>query len=171
MMSSNLAIKLLQDFGKDIPQTLWNTAASSYDTSASWSAIHNIREVNYPSRMPRGSGTRRFNRWRRFHPANPPVLSVCTNFEMFQGDVKDIVEPFIAYLEGETISSYTISTSSGLSISNDTNLSDTLTYRVTATQGVSVQTKQTITIVITTSTGRVHTRERTVELQDRTQKP
>lgn len=171
MMASNLAMTLLQDFGKDAPMALRGTARSTYDTSSAVSAVAKIRQVQYPSRMPRGSGIRRFNRWRRFHPANNPPVTSCFNFKMFLGDVKDIVEPFIAYLEGETIASYTISTSAGLTISNDTNLGDTLTYRVTAASGSSVQTKQTITVVITTSTGRITTKERTVELEDRAQKP
>ena len=167
MMASNLAVKLLQDFGKDAPVSLIGTARSTYDTSSSVSAVNKMREVQYPSRMPRGSGIRRFNRWRRYHPANPPPVTSCSNIKMFLGDVKDIVEPFIAFLKGETIASYTIDASAGLTISNDTNLSDTLTYRVAAATGTSVHTRQVISIVITTSTGRIHTRERVVELEAR----
>ena len=171
MMASNLGLRLTQDFGKDVPPMLMGLARSTYDTSSSIAMVDRLKQVQQPSRMPRGSGTRRFNRWRRYFPANHPVVSKCANFAMFQGDVKDIVEPFVAYLEGETIASYTISASSGLSISNDTNLGDTLTYRVTAASGTGVQTLQAITVVITTSTGRVYTRERTIEIEARTETP
>ena len=103
MMAANLAMWLLQDFGKDIPPSLYAVASRTYDTTSSVVAVKNLREVQQPSRMPRGTGTRRFNRWRRYFPPNPPVVSVCSNITMFLGDTKDEVEFFVAYLESQQL--------------------------------------------------------------------
>lgn len=161
MMATNLAVRLCPDFGKDVPAKLQSAATVSYETSSSIAAVETIREVPYPSRMPRGAGQRRFNRWRRFFPSNRPPVTSCSNTQMKFGDVRDIVEPFVAYLQGETISSYTIDATDGLTISNDANNTDNISYRVTTSGGGGENaTDQHVVIVITTNTGRVETRER-----------
>ncbi len=64
---TNLAVNLIPDFNKDVPQVLFARATASYSTMSS--SIAQVCETQYPSRMPRGSGnTFRYNRWRRFYP-------------------------------------------------------------------------------------------------------
>lgn len=60
---TNLAISLIPDFNKTVPQALAAKASATY--SAMSSAVAQVCEVPYPSRMPRGSGN--FNRWNRFY--------------------------------------------------------------------------------------------------------
>lgn len=166
-MATNLAVMLCPDFGKDVPPLLHTKASTSYNATSSMVAVSKLREVSYPSRMPRGAGNRRFNRWRRHFPADPPPVTSCNNTVMFFGDVKDIVEPFSAYRLNEFIASYTIDSSSGLTISNDVNGIDKITYRVTATGGGNSDSDQTVVITVTTSTGRITTRERLFHLKAR----
>ena len=64
---TNLAINLIPDFNKTVPQALAARASATYSTMSS--SVAHVCEVPYPSRMPRGSGnTFRYNRWRRFYP-------------------------------------------------------------------------------------------------------
>lgn len=167
MMSTNLATLLCVDFGKDIPPKLQVSAEASYGTSSGIVMANGLREVAYPNRMPRGEGQRRFNRWRRNFPQNTPPPTTCANTTMKFGDVKDIREPFMAYLEDELIASYTIEASDALTISNDVNGLDEITYRVTAAGGGENRADQTVMIVITTTTGRITTREKLFQLEPR----
>lgn len=169
MIASNLAIRTAIDFGKDVPIQLSKIASGSYRSSSAMVAKERMREVAYPQRHPRGSGNRRFNRWRRFYPADHPPKTSCANDRLFIGDVADYSEFFAAFLEGETIASHTIDSTSGLQISNDVVVAEQLNYRVTAIGGSSGQnaTDQTIVITITTSTGRITTRERLITLEQR----
>ena len=64
-------------------------------------------------------------------------------------------EDFHTYLQGGTIQSYTIKSSSGLTISNDAINNERIDYRITA---VSASELQLVTIVITTTAGRIETR-------------
>ena len=66
---TNLAVNLIPDFTKPVPQELRARASASYSTMLS--ATAQTCQVQYPSRQPRGSGnTFRYNRWRRFYPGN-----------------------------------------------------------------------------------------------------
>lgn len=168
MMAANLGVKLCPDFGKDVPSSLSAIARSTYSASSGIAMRERQRQVAYPQRMPRGSGIRRFNRWRHHWPPNHPPMTSCANVFMQIGDVRDLRERFTAYLKGETIKTYTIEASSGLTISNDAIDGDDITYRVTASGGGDNDTDQTIVIVMTTSTDRITTRERLVELSPRT---
>ena len=167
MMKTNLATRLCVDFGKDVPIKLQAHASSSYGTSSGVVAVDGARQTQYPNRMRRGEGQRRFNRWRRNFPRNNPPKTSCSNTSMKFGDVRDIREPFMAYLKGELIARYTIEATDGLAISNDVNGLDEITYRATATGSNDRDSDQTVVLVITTTTGRVTTRERLFEVSAR----
>lgn len=171
MMATNLAVKLCPDFGKDVPQSLSGYASGAYSTSSSIAMVESLRETPYPNRMPRGEGQRRLNRWRRHFPSDPPPKTSCANTEMFYGDIVDIVESFVAYLTDEVIASYTIESSTGLTISNDVNGINQISYRASATGGGNSDTDQTVVITITTDTGRITTRERLFRLERRALTP
>lgn len=165
---SNLAFWLHSAFGKQPPQTLILQQQSDYSFLSSDTA--KVREVQYPSRQPRGSGsTLRWNRWRRYFKPVAEVPLTCESNTMTIGDVDDFVEHFDSYLnEGETIASYTIDSDDGLTISNDTLSSPDVSYRVTATGSGENQsnTLLQVEIVATTSDTRIETRIINFELID-----
>lgn len=161
MIETNLAIRLVPDFNKIVPQTLINQANSSFSTASGNIAAQKMKEVDYPRRMPRGSGnTLRFNRWQRYQrPQELPPTSCETN-DIIIGDINDYVESFRAYLnDAETIASFTIEADPGLELQSNSNDDPVISYRVKAldnsTQGVWQQVK----IVVTTSSGRKETRK------------
>ena len=165
---SNLAVWMLTYYGKPIPQTLLLQQQSDYSFLSSDTA--KVREVQYPSRQPRGSGsTLRWSRWRRYFQPVAEVPLTCASKTMVIGDIDDFTEHFDAYLnEGETIASYTIDSDNGLTISNDTLSSPDVSYRVTATGNNENQSDSLlqVEIVATTSDGRIETRIINFELLD-----
>lgn len=154
MMKTNLALRLV-DFGKAIPPELFAQATQSLSTASSISSSENAQEVQYPVRMPRGSGnSRRNNRWRRFqNPSQLPPNECATN-KMLQTEVNDYQEDFSAYLGTESITSYTMVVDPGLTLVSSSNDTPLINYRIQAgdqnTQGIWQQVK----ITITTSSGR-----------------
>lgn len=149
--ATNLAVRLIPDFNKTVPDTLFMQAKQSMSNAAGTLAADRVKGVEYPARMPRGSGTaQKWNRWLRF---NSPVLYVanhCDVQHLSVGDVQDYEESYSAYLEGETIASFTIVATTGITLGASSNDDDSVLFRVTA-DSVS---NPTITIVVTTSTGR-----------------
>jgi hypothetical protein len=166
--AANLAVRLLSDFGKPVPPVLAAMQQSTFSFLSSSTAL--VRAPQYPTRMPRGEGnTRRTYRWRRFFTrVSEAPLSAKTNV-MYIGDVMTYSESFAAYLDaGETISSYTITANTGLTISADANADPLITYTITATglsDGNAVSLLQ-VQIIITTSSGRKETRIINFELLD-----
>jgi len=164
---ANLAVRLLSDFGKQVPQTLLAMQKSTFSFLSSVTAP--IKNTQYPSTMPRGeANTRRTYRWRRFSVPVEEAPSSSETITMFIDDIENFTESFTAYLDsGETISSYVITADTGLTISNDTNATPLITYTITATglsDGGSVSLLE-VKLVITTSAGRKLTRIKNFELQ------
>lgn len=164
---SILAVSLCSDFNKQPPATLVLDSSKAYSFLSAKTAL--VKAVNYPSRMPRGSGnTIRFDRWNRFYAESEDAPLSSKTINMIVGDVDDFTEHFDSYLKDtETVSSYTITADTGLTISNDSLTSPDVSYRVTAT-GTSdggndlLQVK----IVATTSLGRKETRVINFKLTD-----
>lgn len=154
--ATNLAIRLVPDFNKDVPQILFNQAVQSASNLSGRTA--KVRMTEYPGRQARGSGnTQRFFRWQRFYRhGERSDLSDETN-QIYSGDVNDYVEHFDAYLDkSETIASFTIEADSTLTISNTSNNDTDVLYRVTASSEYNRSAK--VFITVTTSAGRVTTR-------------
>lgn len=170
MIASNLAIKLLPDFGKTATVELNKEARGTFANTEAIVARDRLRGVAYPSRMPRGSGNRNWNRYHHYYPPiNPPETS-SRNVQMYLGDQSDFAEPFDAFLKGDTIASFTIDNTDGLTIvSSALNADSTIvTYRVLAGATGQLSTSgETVTIVITTNDGRIETRERYFEISPR----
>lgn len=156
----NLAIRLLPDFGKEATPVLASQQQTAFSFLVSNTAP--FKETQYPTRMPRGqSNTRRSLRWSRFYrkEAEAPLSSE-TNI-MYIDDIKSYSESFVAYLDyGETISSYTITADTGLTISASVNATPFITYTITADglSSVSNVGLLQVKIVVTTSAGRIQTR-------------
>ena len=152
MIESNLAVNLAPAFNKAIPQTLFSLASSSFSASSSQLAADKARQVLPPERMPRGSGNR-FNRFNRYNYTADQAPNDCDTNKMQDGGVNDYSETFTAYLDGETISSFTI-TSDDLTIVSSSNTDNVVSYRIQATKSGY----QTVVITITTDSGRIEAR-------------
>lgn len=76
---------------------------------------------------------------------------------MAKGDINDFTESFADYLIDDVISSFTITPTAGLTIASSTNSTPSIDYRVQASSS-SIDAYQTVTIVVTTDSGRVSTR-------------
>lgn len=160
MMETNLAIRLIPDFNKVVPQTLITQANAALSTASSISASQNVQEVIYPRRMPRGSGnTLRFNRWRRYQRQQKPAPNSCATNKMLLGEINAYQETFRAYLnDGESISSYTITVDPGLRLVSSANNDPIIDYTVEAVSNSAQGTWQQVKIEITTSAGRKEVR-------------
>lgn len=151
--SAPLALRLV-DFGKVVPQEL---AAQASQSVANLSArTFKIRPVLPPSTMPLGSGnTRSTRQWNRFYPEVVQAPLDCETNIMRVNDVDDFSESWNEYLnDGETIDSYTVVVTTGLTISNEVLSSPDINYRIKAdTVGF-----QGVEFTILTSDGRVDVR-------------
>lgn len=159
-MATNLAVRLIPDFNKAVPQTLMDQATQSLSTSSGITASALTNQVPYPSRQPRGAGnTLRYNRWQRYfrlEQTAPPELS--TNF-IFIDDINDYEESFDSYLMlNETIASYVIEADPRLTLVSNSQDGNTILYRIEAEDNTEIGSYQQVKITITSSTGRKETR-------------
>lgn len=157
---TNLAIRLISAFGKQVPPMLLAQANQSLSSMSARTA--KVRQVSYQTRMPRGSGsTLRFNRWRRFFrdPAEAPQSCATNNLQI--DEVNDYREDFGAYLRDfEYIESYTIESTDGLEIEESTNDDNIVYYRVKALSTSETNSAyQLVRITITTTDQRIEKRE------------
>ena len=165
---TNLAARLLADFGKEPTAALIAAQQSSFSFLSSDTAL--LRQTQYPARQARGSGNSlRYNRWQRFfRPQAEAPLSCATN-KMVIDNIDNFVEHFDAYLDdGETISSYTIESDAGLTIVSDSNTNEDVNYQIQAvgTSGEEFDSLYQVKIVVTTSDSRVETRLINFELTE-----
>lgn len=160
--SSNLSKNMHFFFGKEVPRDLLVLANQTLSGLSSKLAL--VRPLQYPHRMPRGSGNQRYNQWRRFYRTNNGAPLNCETQHAIVGDINDYVESWDSYLDvDETIFSYTLEASDTLTILSQSLNSPEVSYRVrvdefpTSVKNVFVSVARVL-IVITTSTGRVNTR-------------
>jgi hypothetical protein len=168
---ANLAMRLIPDFNKEVSPVLIAQANQGLSRMASQSAMQRLQHVQYPNRQAIGSGNYRWARWSRFYRASGNLPTNSANRSLFIGDIDDFIEHFDAYLkDGEDIASYSIVADAGLTISNDVNATPDITYTVQA--GTPADSDSTnilqITIIATTTFGRVETRRLFVEVVPRT---
>ncbi len=109
--STNLAVRLISSFGKQVPPSLYGQAAQSFSGMSTSTAV--VRETQYPERQPIGSGNSlRFNRWRRFYRKNPRAPIDCETEQINQGEINNYQLNLENYLDdGEEIDSYTFEVS------------------------------------------------------------
>lgn len=140
----NLAIRLAPEFGKPSGE-LVSHASQSYSKISS--AVAKVKEVPYPQRQPVGeANTLRFNRWRRFYSIDNTSPNDCETEIMAKGDIVDGQVNYLDYLvDGDTIESYVMVPSGGLTIDYSEANDDTITFRVTGdavgTQKIKVTIK------------------------------
>ena len=133
--------------------------------------MERLNGVSYPSRQARGSGnTLRYNRWARFYREFNAGINNSAQQTMFIGDITDYEEHFESFLaKNEIITSYSIVTDAGLILVSDSNDDQNVYYRIEASQPTTDNTTlaQLVTIIVTTSLGRVQTRQILFELVPR----
>lgn len=167
---SNLAVRLLNDFGKTASPNLVAQSQAGFSFLSSNTAP--MKEARYPSRMPIGArNSLRTQRWKRYYRRGAEAPLGKGTITMFIDDIRDFMESFVAYLDdGETIASFTIEADTGLTINSSSNTDTMVVYNITAT-GLSTENSVSllqVKIVVTTSAGRLETRIINFQLQDST---
>jgi len=154
-----LADRLLPSFGKVATLEFARNRSGAQSFLSSACAL--ISQVQYPGRMPRGSGSRipQAPGSKYFSGDTRAPLECATNC-MYIGDIDNFVEHFDSYLDaGETISAYVLTADTGLTIVSESLTTPDVDYQVSAVgnsdlSGDVLQVK----IVATTSDARVVTR-------------
>lgn len=160
MISTNLAVKLVPDFNKDIPPALMGEAMQTLAQASSVCARNRIRQVQYPARQPVGSGNRVFNRWQRFYTnINSLAPNVPGTLFIMQGETNDFEESFAAYLRAdEFIDTFAVTSDTGLVVISSARLEGVITYRLNAPIELSASAWQQVKIRVSTTEGRVEIR-------------
>jgi len=169
MMATNLAVRLIPDFNKDVPMALNQLATASMSSVSAISAKKALCETPYPSRQPRGSGsTLRYNRWQRFYRPTETAPANCETKNIRFEEVADMVEHFGAYLnKSELIDSYTFDAGEGITIQSDSNTGTDINYRVfIPSTSNNTGTFQQVKITVTTDQGRTEIRYQDFNIEE-----
>ena len=166
-ISSILALRAVHDFGLEAPQTLILQARAGDDVISAISGRNKLRQVQYPSRQPRGSGnSQRYIRWRTFYPEpfhaplQPPAIRLRV------GEINDYTFDMSDDLRaGETITNVAVEASDGVTYTQRSLTATAIHYRIEALTG-SNNRIETVQFTVTTSTGRVIINVQTVELTE-----
>lgn len=160
MIATNLATRLIPDFNKDVSPTLFAQASQSLSMASNICARNRIRNVQYPARMPVGSGNRILSRWQRFYvgfndiPPNKP-----STLFIMQGETNDFEEFFAAYLRAdEFIDTFSVTSDTGLVVISSDRLEGVITYRLNVPIELSASSWQQVKIRVSTTEGRVEIR-------------
>lgn len=154
--STNLALRLLPDFGKQPNPVLTSQAAQSLSSLSGYVAMNRATMTPYPARQPIGSGQRWWRWWRFYGSSNSAPFDAKT---LREGDVEDYTESFEAWLnvaEFETITSADVIVTPRLALEASSNTDTAVDYRLMA---IDKSDNEQVTIVVTSSTGRVTTRK------------
>jgi hypothetical protein len=158
-ISSALAIRLIPDFNKVPSIQLLASAEASMSVISGKVAKDRLRQVQYPRRMPIGSGNRTWGRWARFYypVAIPPVDSI----QMLVGEINNYISSFQSYLKStEDIDTFTVEVSGGLTLLSSSVVGDTVNFELQADTPIW----QTVTVTIVTTEGREEIRVINVEV-------
>lgn len=153
--STNLAMRLIAAFGKQIPPSLAAQASQSYSAMSTVNAV--VRETQYPERQPTGSGnTLRFFRWARFYRKQPLAPISCETEQITQGEINDYTLDLSSYLDdNETVDSYTYKVSEHLTLISESLTDEVWSYRLEASDNANSLERVRFTVV--TDMGREQT--------------
>jgi hypothetical protein len=159
MLYYNLATRLEIPFNKQVPQRLTMLAGSSFSSALGAAQAKKVRQVQYPRRMPRGSGqTYRNMYYNRYHvPEGLPEISAANN-QILVGETQEYFESFDAWLGSNTIASFTITVDPRFTLVTSANADPRITYTLTATDAEGEGVWQLVKITVTDSAGRVEIR-------------
>ncbi len=155
--ATNLAVRLIPDFNKQVPLVLQTQASASLSFASTQSGIDRLNEVPYPDRQPIGSGNARwYGRWYRFYRQSDLAPNSCATNRMVSNDIQDYVEDYTDYLiENEYIESFAITTDPKLDLLFSETDGEQVKYRIQAGDATG---KQQVTISVRTNQDRVTTR-------------
>lgn len=149
-----LADRMAMYFGKTFDPKI---AIRAMGILSSGTAKTNL--VQYPDRMPLGSGNRRITRYRRYYQPQGEAPALCSTVSATRNSILDY-EYDISYfleLDGgtiETVSSYTLlPDSSNITIVSSSFTDSVLTYR--AAFNSATRDYETVALKVTTSGGRI----------------
>lgn len=169
-MASNLAVRLVADYNKEIPPQLQAQANQALSTLSAWSAQLQAQETQYPTRQPRGSGnTQRYDRWARFYSGVDQSPQKTATNVIVLGDIDEYNESWQEYVRDvEDISTFTITADSGLRILSSSLDGQIVTYEVEAEGVNEVSNPQiaNVKIQVETTEGRKNTRVIPFEIQN-----
>lgn len=162
MIDTNLAVRLIAAFNKEVPGALIAQANQSMSAAAAACARNRIQQVPYPARQPAGSGSRVFNRWARFYNGfQRPAPNAPETLQIMQGDLNDFEESYEAYLRtGEIVTSFTVVCDPGLVVESSFFESPILHYRLSAPVSRNASIWQQVKLKIITDEGREEVRIR-----------
>lgn len=165
-VSSILAFRNLQDFAKNIDPALHLQAEVGLDILSAVSGASKLRQVQFSSRHPRGSGnTQRYIRWRRFYPEVFLTPLDCSTIELETDEIDDFTESYASYLEkNEELSNVLIEVTGGVELVSSTMTATRVDYRLRAGNPEQSNQSERLKITATTDTGRIDIRERAVEV-------
>ena len=96
-MSSNVAIRIIDYFGKEIPQSLMRQATQSLSNWSARSGKTNM--ISPPRRQPKGSGnTFRFQNWARFYRFQDDAPISCDTLQLKVNEINSFGISFKQYL-------------------------------------------------------------------------
>lgn len=161
MMSSNTAMQLASTYGKTVPLELTSKAKGQLQAAVAYSAVNNLREVPYPNRQPLGNANAlRMFSFQKFYPNITAIQVSCENIIISYSEINDYFEDFSSYLQNsETISSYTIASTDGVNVTTSSNADPRINFTLSTNNSAG---ENQLKFTITTSTGRVEVRQRTV---------
>ena len=170
MMATNLAVRLIPDFNREVPPALHRQASQSLSTVSGYLAARSLRETPYPARQPIGSGnTQRWGNRRRFYTEDDRAPIECRTVVLLRDEVDDYEESYVNYLdELEDVDTYTIEADDGLKIVSDSLEDNVVKYRVEAVGGNSRYNDSLlrVRIEVETTSGRKEIRFRNFEIRD-----
>ena len=159
--STNLALRLLPDFGKDAMPVLTAQATQSLSSLSAYVARNRMTEVPYPRRQPIGSGQRWWRWWRFYYGENNDFAAIM----LTEGDIEDYTEHFDTWLDleaNEEIDSFSVTVTPRLALESSAATTSDVMYRLRA---LDASDSEQVTIIVTSTTGRVTTRKRRVTIK------
>lgn len=166
MIATNLAIRLIPNFNKEVSPALYAQASQSMSQASAICSRNRLQQVAYPARQPVGNGNRRFARWQRFYNnLNRLPPNKADTMYIMQGETNDFEESFAAYLRtDEYIDTFEVTCDTGLVVISSALLDGVITYRLNAPIDVSTTVWQQVKIKITTTEGRIEIRVLNVQV-------
>ena len=153
--STGLAMRLAHHFGKEIPISISLMFNAAFSALVSGTA--RTEQTQYPHRMPRGSGSNRTNRWRRYYtPEQTAPIESDTN-HMAVSEINSDFEDYTSYLDdGEYVATISTEITDGIELVSGALNTDGYRYSYTI-KALGYGFNQ-LKITATTDAGRVDVR-------------
>ena len=156
-ISSLLAYNTLSDYSLPIPATLDRACSAAMSTLVGWDLKNKLQQVQYPRRMPIGSGnTVKLLRHRRYNPQQVPnPINDEDQLEIGYGEVNTFLQDYTdEFRFGEEILFIAVEASSALTYFEVSRTPLCIEFRLTAARS-SENPIEWVEFTVTTTQGRV----------------